>query len=311
MSRIHAAAPCHFIGETRRAEAEKAEIGAATTFQPRTPYHLSRRHAVETIRRTLRKCVAVILFLLAHVPSAAAGSELHAAYDLIFAGVTIAKADVRVAIGETAYTVHVTYRTTGAGRLMGRAQGEALSTGALQKGRLLPIRFNLAHQGSQRTQKVDLAMAEGSVRTMTIDPPVQTGAQQGTPITREHLKNVTDPLSALFLPVAGAEVPCDRTLPVFDGIRRVDVALKMKETRTARQGPYVGSLAACDIQLTHIAGQSRDASRTRDRPLTGIEVSFGVLDAPKIYVPVSLSAKMGYLTMAARLTELSGSGSNQ
>jgi hypothetical protein len=76
-----------------------------------------------------------------------------------------------------------------------------------------------------------------------------------------------------------------------------------------RQGPYVGLLSACDIQLTHIAEQTRDESRTRDRPLTGIEVSFGVLNAPKIYVPVSISAKMGYLTMEARLTELSGSGS--
>jgi hypothetical protein len=223
MSRTHATTNHHLIAETREADVVHPEGQVATTFSPRKRYRLPRRYAVETIRNALRVCGAVILLAFTHVPSAAEGSEIRVTYDLIFAGVTIAKADVRVAIRGTAYTVRVAYRTTGAGRLIGRAQGEALSTGALRRGRLIPTRFNLTHQGSQRTQKVDLAMAEGSVNEMIIDPPVQTGAQ-GTPITVEHPKNVTDPLSALFLPIASLQAPCDRTLPVFDGLRRLDVA---------------------------------------------------------------------------------------
>ena len=290
-----------------------SQIQAATRCSLRKQSRLPRRVAVGTSRHALRVCGAIILLASTHVPSAAEGSEIRAAYDLLFGGLTIGKADVRIAIRGKGYTVRVNYGTSGAARLMGRANGEAVSTGAFMRGRLVPTTFNLAHQGSQRTQKINLAMSAGSVDAMTIDPPVKPRSP-GTPITGKHLKNVTDPLSALFLPAAGPDGKsesgaCDRTVQVFDGMRRFDVTLKRKETRMANRGPYVGLLAACEIQITHIAGQTRDESRTPNRPLSGIEVTFGVLDVHKIYVPVSLSAKMGYLTIGARLTQLSRSNS--
>jgi hypothetical protein len=158
---------------------------------------------------------------------------------------------------------------------MGSANGEAASTGTFNNGRLVPKTFNLAHQGSNRTQKVELAMSEGSVNAMTIDPPVARGAP-GAPVTGEHLKNVTDPLSALFLPARGKEGPnefgvCNRTVPIFDGLRRLDIVLKGKGTKSASQGPYLGVLAVCEIHVTHIAGLTRDESRKSVRPLHAAE----------------------------------------
>lgn len=156
------------------------------------PHRFLPRDAAEGIRNALRVFGAIVPLALTPIPSAAASAEIRATYDLAFAGLTIAKADVRVVIRGKIYTVHASYGTSGAARLMGFASGEAASTGTFNNGRLVPETFNLDHQGSNRTQKVELAMSEGAVNAMTIDPPVARGLQ-GTPVTGEHLKNVTDP----------------------------------------------------------------------------------------------------------------------
>ncbi|WP_065755814.1 DUF3108 domain-containing protein [Bradyrhizobium paxllaeri] len=265
-------------------------------------------------RATIR---AAILYASSTGPSAAEDGDIRAAYEVAFAGLTIAQADVLAAVRGGAYKVRVNYRTSGAARLMGSATGEAVSSGAYKRGRLIPATFDLAHQGSQRVQKIGLTMSDGKVNAMSIDPPAKS-ENINVPVTLEHLKNITDPLSALLLPAVAQDGKseagvCDRTVPVFDGRRRFDVSLKSKGTRMANKGPYVGPLTVCELRITPIAGEMRSESSSQAKRPSGalgdVELAFGVVDAQRIYIPVSLSAKIGYMTLEARLTQLSSSGS--
>jgi Protein of unknown function (DUF3108) len=82
------------------------------------------------------------------------------------------------------------------------------------------------------------------------------------PVLEHHRRNVTDPLSALMMPVAGngddilSPEACNRTIPVFDGVQRFDVQLSHAETRVInepRKG-YVGHAVVCNARYTPIAG---------------------------------------------------------
>ncbi|OCK55426.1 DUF3108 domain-containing protein [Bradyrhizobium sp. LMTR 3] len=274
--------------------------------------------AAAAIRFAVTLCRAIAIFLLTHVPSAAADSDIRARYEVTLAGLTIARADSVIAVRGNTYSIRVSYRTSGAAHLMGSATGEAVSSGVYKSGRLVPTLFNLDHKGSRRAQKVNLVMADGAVNAMTIDPPITAGSR-GPPITPEHLKNIVDPVSALLAPALTAngrgEVGiCDRTVQIFDGLRRFNLVLKTKEARTMAQGPYVGPLVGCQLQIAPIAGEVAGESSAEGRPpnrmLGETELTFGLANEQKIYIPVSLSAKIGYATLAVRLTQFTNAASN-
>jgi len=276
----------------------------------------ARWRAAAPIRFAVTLFRAAAFLLSAHVSSAAADSDLRAKYEVTLAGLTIAHADTAIAVRGSAYSVRVSYRTSGAARLLGSAIGEAVSSGVYKGGRLVPTQFNLDHKGSRRTQKVNLVMSDGGVNAMTIDPPIAAGSR-GPPITPEHLKNIVDPVSAFLAPALAANGRgeagiCDRTVQIFDGLRRFNAVLKRKEARASSQGPYVGPLVGCQLQITPIAGDVTGDSNAEGRPpnrmLGETELMFGLANEQKIYVPVSLSAKIGYATLAVRLTQFTNAG---
>jgi len=277
---------------------------------------LLRNSIISAIRASVTACGAVPLVIAANLPALAADGEVRAKYEATLAGLTIAYADVVLAIRGNTYSVRTSYRTSGTARLMSSATGEAVSSGTYNSGSLVPATFDLDHRGSQRVQKVALVMSAGTVDKLTIDPPVDQASQQA-PIEPAHLKNIVDPLSALL--ASGVRVDgtsevgvCDRTVPVFDGVRRFDLALKRKERPAATPGPFKGPLTACELRLTPVAGEVRSSQAGMpNRALGATEMTFGFLDAQKIYIPVSLSAKLGFATLQARLTQFAHSASRQ
>lgn len=274
------------------------------------------RIAAGTIRAWLTVFASIILFTSTSLPSAAEDGEIRATYEFAFVGLTIAEADVMIALRGNVYTVRVNYRTSRVASMMGSATGEAMSTGGYKKGRLVPATFSFAHQEGQRAQKIMLMMSDGTVDAMTIDPPAKPEST-GVPVTVEHLKNITDPLSALLVPAVGTDGKteiglCDRTVPVFDGLRRFNVALK-KGAPTENGRPDIGPRTTCELRITPIAGEIRSESssqaRAPNRAHGEIALTFAFLNASKIYIPVSFSAEMSHATLTARLTQFSYSGS--
>jgi len=254
-----------------------------------------------------------VLLIPTTLPSLAADSDVRAKYEVTLAGLTIVHADVTFAIRGNSYSVRTNYRTSGAARLMSSATGEAVSSGTYKNGLLAPAKFDLDHRGSQRVQRVALVMSGGTVDKLTVDPPLDQASLRA-PIEPEHLKNIIDPLSGLLASGVRADGKseigaCDRTVPVFDGVRRFDIALKKKETPVATRGPFTGPLTACELRITPIAGEMRNGNGPQagmaNRSLGETELIFGFVDAQKIYLPVSLSAKLGFTTLQARLTQYS------
>ena len=241
--------------------------------------------------------------------AAAADGNIRATYELSFLGVPFVVVNLDIAVRNSIYTVRIDYQASGAGRIASDATGEAISRGYYRNGRFIPATFVFDRKGGERPQKVELAMTGGDVKTMTLDPPAGPLPDR-LPIEPEHLKHVIDPLSAFLVPAVKADGKtaadvCDRTLPIFDGLRRYDVGL------SSIDGPgvagFAGPTKACQIRLTLIAGQARDgqASRPAFQP-QDIVVTFGLIKAVEIFVPLSISAKTSYGTVQVRLKQFAG-----
>jgi hypothetical protein len=265
---------------------------------------------------SIRNCFSALgiwwLFLDGSGPAAAADGNIRATYELSFLGVTLTVVNLDIAVRNSVYTARIDYQASGVARVASDASGQAISRGAYRNGHFIPATFVLDRRGGERPQKVALAISGGDVKTMTLDPP-SGSLPDRTPIEPEHLKHVIDPLSAFLVPAVRADGKtaadvCDRTLPIFDGLRRYDVALSSIDgTNSFNVGGFAGPTKDCQVRWTLIAGQTRDGqgSSPAFQP-HDIVVTFGLVKTVEVFVPLLISARTSYGTVQVRLTQFVG-----
>src|SRR5439155_456072 len=99
----------------------------------------------------------------------------------------------------------------------------------------------------------------GAVSNDPAAPPRIPSPDRG-PVTEAHRKGVTDPMSAVIMPVAGnGEVltpdACKRKLAIFDGRQRADIELTFKRMdRVKADKGYQGLVVVCTVLYHPIAG---------------------------------------------------------
>jgi hypothetical protein len=243
--------------------------------------------------------------------TAAADGDIRASYAIAFAGLPFANATLDLAVRGSVYTARVTYRTAGPTRLLSDAAGVATSDGAYKGGRLTPAVFNLDHRNGRRRQKVALGMADGVVRTMTVDPPLVLTSDQ-PPIEAKHLSAIADPLSALIISAVRGEGKtesgaCDRTLSILDGLRRYDVRLEPQATGSTTQKGFSGPTTICRVVLKPLAGLIGGGRETNsgvaNAGVSQIDVTFGRINVLDLHIPMSLQARTQYGAVSVTLTE--------
>lgn len=198
------------------------------------------------------------LALLASGAAAQADSRLDARYRMSVAGIAIGNSEINVVIGDAAYTASASGRANGLLRMLVTGEGTVSARGAIVDGRPVPSRFISSTAGDDETAKVAMAFDGGDVTELTAETS-DPGAGR-VPVTAEHRKSVIDPLSALLIPVTGsgdmiAAPACQRTLSIFDGRRRYDLALTFKRIASVKAGTgYAGPAVVCAVAFRAIAG---------------------------------------------------------
>lgn len=207
-------------------------------------------------------CLLVAAASLAALPASAAETRVRARYDLTLAGFNIGTASLQAGIDGASYDMNVSARLTGLARFLTGGRGAATSRGALRDARVAPAAYAINTKSGEKGQVIRYALAGGAIRTLSVEPPPKTvGA---VPISDADKRGIVDPISALMMPVAGSGDPlasssCDRTLPVFDGRQRFDVALRYDRTETvtpasAAPGQYEGKAIVCKATYKAISG---------------------------------------------------------
>ena len=214
-------------------------------------------------------CSAGLAALLALNTAAMAG-DVQVRYGISLAGLSLGKASLVGKLDGAAYSMDVSASLTGIVGAVSKGRGAATARGGLgNSGSVLTNGFSLSATNGKDNRTIQMAASSGSIRSVVIEPPfVDKAPEARVPLKDQHRLNVMDPVSALIMPVRGADPMdagnCNRTLPVFDGSQRFDVVLSYAGTQQVKSSNgYVGRALVCSARYVPVAGHRPDRRVTK------------------------------------------------
>ncbi|MFG1345257.1 DUF3108 domain-containing protein [Xanthobacter autotrophicus DSM 431] len=192
------------------------------------------------------------------VPPAFADGRLNAKYTLTVGGVELGRGSIVVEAGDAAYEISGSARVTGVLRAVSSGKGVAAARGALSGSKMVPRVYALNAEADGKEETARLAMSGGAVKEMDVEPPLKPYPDR-VPITPDALQNVLDPMSGAFVYVPGSadllsSAACDRSVPVFDGRQRYDIALSYLRTEKVKAEGYNGQAVVCSVRYNPVSG---------------------------------------------------------
>lgn len=189
---------------------------------------------------------------------ALAEGRLDAKYVLTIGGVELGRASVVVEAGPGAYEISGSGRITGVLRAVSSGKGVAAARGTLTSDKMVPRVYALNAEADGKKELARLAMTAGGVEEMEVEPPLKPLPDR-VPLTRQALQNIMDPMSGAFVYVPGtadlmSAASCARSVPVFDGRQRYDIALTYLRTEQVKTAGYKGPALVCAVRYSPVAG---------------------------------------------------------
>lgn len=206
-------------------------------------------------------------FALALLATASAdASTIRVHYEVSLLGLTIGTASVTGTIDPASYRIEADARLSGLASVLSSSRSAATAAGALSGNRVLPAAYATTSANATTTRTIRMALDAGTVTGLEIVPPWDANVPR-VPITDAHKQHVLDPLSAFLmtLPAGGAFGPaaCGRTLPVFDGGVRIDLALAYAGTRHVTAKGFEGDAAVCTVRYIPVSGQRVESKSSK------------------------------------------------
>ncbi len=245
--------------------------------------------------------------LLAAAPGATAASpppeaRIAVYYSISMIGVPIGRITWAIDLGAQSYQATASGKASRAVGIFLSGEGRVATQGVFDADRAAPAFFssNLIDDGD--TTGLRMTFESGNVKALRIDDPPNKANR--IPVGDEHMRNITDPLSAMLIPAALESPPmspgqCNRTLPIFDGQRRYDLVLTYKRMdRLKLERGYNGPALVCAVVLHPIAGYRPDSSLVKyvgGRP--GLEIWFMPIEGTPVVIPGLLKMPTGVGTL--------------
>lgn len=228
---------------------------------------------------------------------AAAAETIKAHYALSLMGVSIGSAYASGVVDRN-YRIDISMRTTGLANLVNNTKGAATASGGLSAGGPSPTAYANTTSNEDEVRTVRMSLAGNAVRAVEVKPE-PWDADQRIPVNEGAKKRVVDPVSALIMSVPqGQEMTgpaaCNRTISVFDGITRFDIALTYSGEQTANTRGYAGPVAVCSARYMPIAGHRPDSKSTRYMAENrDINVWLAPLPESRVVVPIHIDMRTG------------------
>jgi hypothetical protein len=132
------------------------------------------------------------------------------------------------------------------------------------------------------------------------------------PITDEHRLGAIDPMSAALMPVAGAgdvagPDACNRTLPIYDGRQRYDLALSYDRAERAKDVKgFSGAVAVCRVTYRPVAGHRANRKQVRELSENkNIFVWLAPIADTRVLVPIRVTIGTAVGTFIVQATHFS------
>jgi hypothetical protein len=193
-----------------------------------------------------------------------AGEPASLAYEVYFGGVRALTMQADISLTGAQFQVQLSARTRGIADWIFDWIAQASTDGSVTEGILRPGRHDSVSTLRGKRREVSLTFQpDGAITARTV-PPVEEDERE--PVTPEQQRGAVDPLSALLILAQdiGAGRGCDRTLPVFDGRRRYDLAFRNGGQEILKPSEYTvfsGDATLCLFNYNRIAGYQKPGER--------------------------------------------------
>jgi Protein of unknown function (DUF3108) len=198
-------------------------------------------------------------------PAAEAQVSMSAHYAIIMAHIHVGKLTWVVNFSDDAYLASANGKASGIFSVLVNGEGSVTTHGRMADGRLIPTSVTATVTDDDGRDETQMMFDNGVLKQVNHHGPPPKGER--IEVTPDLLHNVIDPLTALLVPVKGdpfAQANCDKTLRIFDGRRRYNLALSFKRVDTMKiAAVYSGKALVCGVVLRAIAGYRTDSLLVR------------------------------------------------
>jgi hypothetical protein len=197
--------------------------------------------------------------------AASAQANLDAQYRVSLLGLPIGTGSWSVDLAGDHYTMKATGQVAGIMKAFSSGEGTASVRGTIAGAKLLPAGYTFNVKTGGRTDDVRMALASSAVKQLSVEPPTEPKPDR-IPLTEAHKRGIIDPISAGVLPAEKGPTAdvCQRTVAIFDGRMRFDLALSFKRmARVKSEKGYEGPVVVCGIRFNPIGGHEPGKSGIR------------------------------------------------
>ena len=249
---------------------------------------------------------AFLVFLTLGLVSHAWAQKLDARYAITMTGVRVGQSTWKATIGDERYSAEATGGSVDLLSIFTKGEGVAQTSGSVKDGALVPASFSSAMVEEGEKTEIKMTFEEGTVTDVVDKGPAPADR---VPLREEHLRGVTDPLSALLLANSAnagglSRQTCERTLAIFDGRRRYDLVLSFKHLEELARKPYEGRVLVCNLVLRPVAGHR--ANSVVMKYIAGrrdIEIAFAPMAGGRYLAPLRLTVPTLLGTIAIEATQ--------
>jgi hypothetical protein len=236
-------------------------------------------------------------------------TKIKANYGINFNGINIGDFKLTASLANNEYNVSADANISVLAGMIFEWNGKTASSGRVMSRGPLPYSYSFGYKTSEKSEKIDVKFSNNVVREIAVNPP-QRPSPTRIPVTRKHMQNVLDPLSAVVMLTnvgankSGADV-CAKRLPIFDGKARYDLQLSYKSTKSINSGSgYKGPAYVCKVKFIPIAGHKPgDDDSAYASKNEGMEVWMMPVPKAGLYVPYYI-----YVPTAVGTATLTSSG---
>ncbi len=241
-------------------------------------------------------CVYSTIFLTICSISQAHAQDISvsAVYKVQFGGVSLGKFRFQSVIKNNNYTINSRTKLKLLGGMAMNWKMNIHSGGEITHAGPQPMTFGYSFRNKKKkAKKINVTFTQTPEGDLKVSPGLK--ARKGrVPVQQKHLKDVYDPLSALIkLTLTNGEPLdrkiCSKTIRLFDGKERYDIAFKYKTVKMAAVGhKKVNRLKSyvCSLKYIPVAGHKlKDKNKKYMSGVKGIEVWFTPSKETELYIP--------------------------
>jgi Protein of unknown function (DUF3108) len=241
------------------------------------------------------RAAAVLAAAVFAVAGAAAPAQaqvrLKTHYVISMTGVSVGQIVWFLDIDARHYTASANGKASGVLSVLVNGEGSVVTQGVVLNGRPAPSSFTSNITDDEGKSELRMTFERGVVKEVVTQEPPPTADR--VPITNADRRGVSDPLSAMLIPVKAGDdalstANCNRVLAIFDGRRRYDLELSFKRVDqvTIERG-FSGPVLVCGVVLQPKAGYRADSTLVKYvAGRRNMELWFAPISGTSIIAPV-------------------------